>query len=61
MESDIKCPEPISKFEWIGRHRTSVFALAFGSNIRIGSITEDFKVKAGSKLKIQIDKVVRDF
>jgi hypothetical protein len=29
--------------------------------MRIGSITEDFKVRTGSKLKIQIDKTIKDF
>lgn len=61
IESDIKCGEPISKFEWMSKQKSNVFSLSYGNCIRMGSVTEDLRVRTSHRLKIQIDKVIRDF
>jgi len=61
MESDIKCAEMISKFQWVARQRSNVFALSYGSSIRLGNVADDLRIRTGSRLKIQIDKTIRDF
>jgi hypothetical protein len=61
MESDIKCAEMISKFLWIGKLKNNVFALSYGNSIRLGNVAEDHRIRTGSRLKIQVDKPIKDF
>lgn len=62
VESDLKCAEPITKFQWINKQKSNVFSLSYGNCVRMGSLTaEDLRVRTSHRLKIQIDKVIRDF
>jgi hypothetical protein len=51
----------ISKFQWVGKQKSNVFVLSYGNSIRLGNVAEDLRIRTGSRLKIQIDKPIRDF
>ena len=57
----MKSAEYIAKFMWIPKQRNNIFAFCYGNNIRMGGVSEDLRVRTGNRLKITIDKPIRDF
>lgn len=59
-DSDFKSTEPILKFSWLSKHK-NIFAAATGTNIRLGHVSDDGRVKTTNRFRVYIDKPIRDF
>ena len=46
---------------WIGRQRGNIFGLSYGNSVRLGSVSEDLRVRSGNRFKLVIDKLIKDF